>query len=161
MDGSLIEGRLWQEKERLSGLIRSKRKAAEVGIKEMTDELSMYDQHPADLGSEIFEREKDTGILEMLENRLTQVNEALQRLKSGTYGVCLFCGNPIDPNRLRRLPSATLCLKCARNHQDRVGRPVEEEILDMHEIDAKGDQFDIAGYDFFDEFGLSESGEND
>ena len=158
---SLIEDRLRQEKERLLGLIRSKRKAAEVGIKEMTDELSMYDQHPADLGSEIFEREKDTGILEMLENRLTQVNEALQRLKSGAYGICQFCGNPIDLNRLQRLPSATLCLRCAKKHQDRVGRPVEEEILDMHEIDARGDQFEIAGYDFFDEFGLSESGEND
>ena len=37
---------------------------------------------------------------------------ALQRLRTGTYGTCDECSDPIAPERLRALPSATTCLAC-------------------------------------------------
>ncbi|HVF14709.1 MAG TPA: hypothetical protein VM942_08925, partial [Acidimicrobiales bacterium] len=49
-------------------------------------ELSSIDQHPADLGTETFEREKDVSIIEQVEAELADVEHALRRLDEGTYG---------------------------------------------------------------------------
>src|SRR5438876_408008 len=62
-------------------------------------ELSSNDQHPADIGSETFEREKDLSILEQVEAELADVEHALRRLEDGTYGICEACGQPIDEAR--------------------------------------------------------------
>jgi len=149
-----IEQQLLQKKLRLQKAIKRKSETASIPLSEMTDELSLYDQHSGDLGTETFEREKDAGIQEMLEAELALVDNALERMRTGEYGICVMCGRPIDPKRLERLPEADLCISCARKQRDRFIRPPEEEILDMHEIDAKGDQFEVAGYDLFDEYGL-------
>lgn len=143
-----------REKQRLQHAIKQKMESATTPLREMTDELSLYDQHSGDLGSETFEREKDQGLQEMLEAELTKVNDALTRFKNGRYGMCERCGQSIDPRRLERIPSTTLCISCARREKDRFIRPPEEEILNIHEIDAKGDQFEVAGYDLFDEYGI-------
>lgn len=83
---------------------------------ERATELSSYEDHPADLASETFEREKDLAIAESVESLLNQVNTALEKLERGTYGVCDACGRPIKRARLQALPFATLCLEC----QDRL-----------------------------------------
>ena len=68
--------------------------------------MSHYDQHPADQGSDTFEREKDLSILEQLEGELAEIEAALQRLDEGTYGVDEVTGEPIDPARLDAYPIA-------------------------------------------------------
>ena len=65
-----------------------------------------YDQHPADTGSDTFEREKDLAILEQLEGELAELQAALARIDAGTYGVDEVTGDPIDPARLEALPTA-------------------------------------------------------
>lgn len=47
-----------------------------------------------------------------LEIRLADINNALQKIKDGTFGVCENCHEPIDPKRLEIMPEAKLCLKC-------------------------------------------------
>jgi DnaK suppressor protein len=73
-------------------------------------ELSSIDQHPADLGTETFEREKDVSIIEQVEAELADVEHALRRLDEGTYGTCEACGKPIGDARLDAMPAARLCL---------------------------------------------------
>jgi len=73
-------------------------------------ELSGYDQHPADLGTETFEREKDVSIIERVEAELADVEHALRRIDDGSYGLCEACGKPIDAARLDAMPAARLCL---------------------------------------------------
>ncbi len=46
--------------------------------------------------------------------RLAQAEQALARLREGTYGVCQECGQAIDPERLEALPAAVLCVDCQR-----------------------------------------------
>ncbi len=75
------------------------------------NELSLSDQHPADLGSETFERTKDYGILESVRGELADVEHALRRLEAGTYGTCEACGRPIAPARLEAIPAARFCLE--------------------------------------------------
>jgi DnaK suppressor protein len=40
------------------------------------------------------------------------VEEALVRVKEGTYGICQECEEPISPKRLQALPWAKFCVRC-------------------------------------------------
>jgi len=93
-------------------------RAAHLDESERASELSSYDDHPADLASETFEREKDLAIGESVQHMLHKVINALEKLDRGTYGRCDACSKPIKKARLRALPFATLCLEC----QDRLER---------------------------------------
>lgn len=44
---------------------------------------------------------------------LESIERALARLEDGEYGVCARCGEPIAPSRLRALPTAEDCIRCA------------------------------------------------
>ena len=86
-------------------------------------ELSSIDQHPADIGTETFEREKDLSILEQVEAELADVEHALRRLEDGTYGSCEACGQPIDEARLEALPAARFCLNDQAAAEQELRRP--------------------------------------
>lgn len=47
-----------------------------------------------------------------LQDKVDAIGSALSRIADGTYGTCSSCGNPIEPQRLAILPTATLCLSC-------------------------------------------------
>jgi len=49
-----------------------------------------------------------------LEKRLKDVNDALERIKNGTYGFCVNNGEPIDEKRLKANPAASTCIN--HNH---------------------------------------------
>jgi RNA polymerase-binding transcription factor DksA len=98
--------RLNDEKVRVEGLIRNLKEELDEGEDDQLSELSDYDQHPADAGSETFEREKDASILEHLEAELEELQAALERIDAGTYGVDEVTGEPIAPERLEAVPTA-------------------------------------------------------
>ena len=62
------------------------------------------------------ETEQDE-MLEALESsaiaEVTEIRAALRRLRDGTYGACITCGDHIADARLVALPYATRCIKCA------------------------------------------------
>lgn len=122
---------------------------AEAGLGESmadsVEELSSYDNHPADLGSEMFERSKDLALRDNLQIQLVKINDALQAIDAGTYGKCSECGNPISEERLTAMPSTTLCLECKAKEEllDQQPRPVEEEVIEL--------PFGKHGYDLEDE----------
>jgi RNA polymerase-binding transcription factor DksA len=103
-DAQHARERLEAEQGRVEGLIRSVR--GDGGENDETSELAHYDQHPADMGSETFEREKDLSILEQLEAELAEIQAALRRIDEGTYGVDEVTGDPIPPERLEAVPTA-------------------------------------------------------
>jgi DnaK suppressor protein len=122
MDSDLARQRLAAEKERLAG-VRSTFDDEHLGEEsesESTGELSSYDQHQADMGTETFEREKDLSILEQVEAELADIDHALRRLDEGTYGTCEIDGKPIPEERLEAMPAARLCLE----HQAEAEREV-------------------------------------
>lgn len=48
---------------------------------------------------------------------LTAIEEALQRIDKGTYGVCRDCGNPIAEARLKAIPWTRVCITCKEKQQ--------------------------------------------
>jgi len=54
-------------------------------------------------------------------NQLRLVEEALDRLDTGDYGICLSCDEPIADKRLRAIPWARYCVTC----QDLAGLELE------------------------------------
>ena len=49
---------------------------------------------------------------EMEEKEIHLIEEALQRMAQGTYGICLDCGEKIAIERLKALPYARYCIRC-------------------------------------------------
>ena len=41
-----------------------------------------------------------------------KLNEALERIEDGTFGICEMCGNQISEKRLMARPVTTLCIEC-------------------------------------------------
>jgi RNA polymerase-binding protein DksA len=48
------------------------------------------------------------------QNMLEEVERAISRIERGTYGLCERCGEVIPEERLVAMPSAALCIECAR-----------------------------------------------
>jgi RNA polymerase-binding transcription factor DksA len=83
-------------------------------IEEIKSELRS--RPSADFEEQATEGEGDE-VLEGLENsglsEIAQIHAALDRMKTGEYGECLTCGEPIGEKRLEAIPYATQCIKCA------------------------------------------------
>ena len=82
-------------------------------------ETNVVDQHPADVATETADRELDLSRVAMFEARLRQIDDAFHRLKQGTYGICLDCGQSIPDERLRLVPDTPSCVKDAQRAQAR------------------------------------------
>lgn len=60
----------------------------------------------------------DFALMEMESETLHQIDEAIQRLDEGTYGVCSDCDEKISEARLKALPFATVCRDCQAQRED-------------------------------------------
>lgn len=97
-------------------------------------ELSLADNHPADVGTEVYERSRDVATRDRLISRIGAIDNALERWEKGEYGICEHCGKEIPMERLETIPYTTVCTQCSRieekEEQHSLYRePVENEIL--------------------------------
>lgn len=76
-----------------------------------------YSFHMADVGSDSNEREKSFLVASIEGNILTDLEDALERINNGSYGICAICDEPIHPKRLEAIPYAKLCLNCKANEE--------------------------------------------
>lgn len=106
-----IRGRLAERRRELEQIKRAAQPPTADQVDGPSDELSVPDQHPADVASELLERSVDFSVLEMTEAALKEVEAALRRLEKGKYGICEVCGEPIDEARLEILPEARYCVE--------------------------------------------------
>jgi len=103
---------LESERTRLQSILDSLRQeTANVTSDGETFSEGAADQHPADMGTETFELEKDLSIQNNIEAELADVEWAKKRLDEGTYGVCDACGRKIAKARLEAMPAARFCVK--------------------------------------------------
>lgn len=113
-------------------------------------ELSSYDNHPADIATETFERGKDLALREVQANLLQAVDSALDRIDDGSFGYCTVCGRGIPEERLQAVPYATSCVQCQRAQEDATRpRPIEESLVNqmLRESFKDNDPKDSIGFD--------------
>ena len=115
IDTSHFREELEQHRERLLATI-AHHDIGGSSLSEETGELlsSTADNHLADMASETYNRELDEGLEDDARGRLREVDEALARIESGSYGTCRVCGKEIAAERLEVLPWTTLCIDDAR-----------------------------------------------
>ncbi|WP_254639592.1 TraR/DksA C4-type zinc finger protein [Cohnella sp. GbtcB17] len=97
--------------------------------RDATGELSGIDNHPADAGTETFERAKDIALLEREALTLEKVEAAIRRMETGEYGICEACGKFIPAERLLAMPTAVYCVEHEPVQAEKEGRPAEELFL--------------------------------
>ncbi len=84
---------------------------------EASGDVSSMPTHMADLGTDNFEQEFTLNLIQSEQVTLRDIDEALERIESGQYGLCETCGKPIATTRLKALPHARLCLDCKRREE--------------------------------------------
>ena len=126
----LIETLKTQKKESIES-------AAELITGDMRDSLgedSLVDNHPADIGTEVYQRSRDIAAHDRLMHRVEAIDAALKRYEKGEYGICEHCGKKIPYERLELIPYTTVCTNCSREEEKEEQhslwrQPVENEVL--------------------------------
>lgn len=96
---------LLKEREQIVGEVKqtyvSSQELGQDGIQDIGDEAA-----------NIYNKQILLSLNENERMRLQEVDEALDRIKGGTYGTCEECGEPINPKRLEVRPVAKHCVAC-------------------------------------------------
>jgi len=122
VDYSQLYERLRAEQERLRSELQQL-KAEEKSADEQREGSPFGKREES--ATEVFEREKRLTLEKRLTSALAEVEHALRKYETGTYGLCDVCGRAIEPARLEALPQANLCLECkARQTKNIRGRLV-------------------------------------
>lgn len=75
-----------------------------MNLQDSAGDLSNMPTHLADIGSDNFEHEFTLELLESERDLLREIDEALDRIDDGTFGICLGTGEPISMARLKARP---------------------------------------------------------
>ena len=111
-----VDDRLEQRAKELESLRATEMDTAFGGDqRDMTGELTVADQHPADVADFTFQRELQLTTSAILEREKQQVEDAQRAREQGTYGICTECGQQISAERLEARPEATTCVDCQRS----------------------------------------------
>lgn len=89
-------------------------------IKDASGENSSYTFHMADQGTDNMEREKAYYFATREGRLLYHVDQALDRIEDGSYGLCHECSQPISAARLEAVPHARLCINCKMKEENGV-----------------------------------------
>jgi DnaK suppressor protein len=96
---------LLKEREQILGEVRqiyeSSKEMGQDGIQDIADEAA-----------NIYNKQILLSLNENERTRLQEVDEALDRIANGTYGICEECGEPIGLKRLEVRPVAKYCVPC-------------------------------------------------
>lgn len=80
-------------------------------------DLSMMPIHMADIGTDNYEQEFTLGLIANEREMVKEIDEALQRIENGTYGICEATHKPITKARLHAKPWARYCLEYKQSQE--------------------------------------------
>lgn len=115
-------------KQQLETLHRTlKQRDAELRAEIREELLRSDDEHYIDLAGRVHDAE-DESVADLLINvnlsiidahlgELREVEQALQRIESGEYGICVDCGQAIMHERLAAAPTTRRCVECQARHE--------------------------------------------
>lgn len=125
--------KLFEEKKKLLKTLNNMTNMEEYGsMDNYYNELSHYDNHPADVGTEVFMREQDEGFKNNLKHTLREIDSSLVDIRNARYGVCQNCGKKIHEARLEIIPYLKTCLECSEQLKSGIDNIVYESLDDEY-----------------------------
>ncbi|MFA6322843.1 MAG: TraR/DksA C4-type zinc finger protein [Candidatus Buchananbacteria bacterium] len=110
----IIKNNLTAEKEKLENELKGfthKDEAINDNFKSDWPEYGSSDEENA---AEVSEYGDRLSIEHTLEEQLRDVKTALANIEAGKYGICKYCGNPIEEKRLLARPASSSCVECKK-----------------------------------------------
>lgn len=116
-----------EEKQKLQNLLLKEKEAIEAELAKFTDKDEMIEGNykarfpkvadasdtTDERAQDVSEYERERAVEQNLELRLKEIAETLEKIKSGSYGLCSNCNSPIEKARLKAMPIVTSCFNCA------------------------------------------------
>ena len=103
-------------REAREALLRKRHRLVDLRGEVQSEERGLRQERSADW----VDLASDQGAAQLLDDlterelgEIAEIDAALARIERGTYGVCLACGSPVEPGRLKAIPEVRLCLGCS------------------------------------------------
>jgi DnaK suppressor protein len=111
-------------------LLLNKREEAQTQIDILEDRITNLDEaddadsssfthHLGDVGSEVEEDEMNFQLLERTKKYVNEINDALERIENGTYGICEATGKPIEKGRMDAVPHTRFSMEAKEKGLDK------------------------------------------
>lgn len=104
----LLEAERQQAFRRLEGLTNDFNEVVTAARDSNAD-----DEHDPEGATIAFERSQVAALVKQVKRHLIEIEEAIQRLEAGAYGICDQCGQLIAKARLEARPASSTCISCA------------------------------------------------
>ena len=108
---------LKKKAELLKGIQHITDDTLKTSQRDAAGDLSAYSLHMADVASDNYEREFSLGLADTEQKLLNRINEALEKIDDGTFGLCELCEKKIAKARLKIVPYAELCVPCQEKQE--------------------------------------------
>lgn len=115
---NFLKAKLLEKRRELLARLRADADPDNLGETDPGDDL-------LDRALDSSERETSYKIVEIESSAVEQIDDAIARIESGSYGVCEVCGEAIPPARLKAMPSATMCIQC-KSEEEQYARPGQD-----------------------------------
>ena len=109
--------------------LASLRQILEARLKEATSSKAWGDSlhihqvaDPIDMTQEAAGRDVAVQMLDRESSLVRHLRLAIDRIKDGSYGICLQCEEEIAPRRLKAIPWAELCIRCQEQAENSVSQ---------------------------------------
>jgi len=116
-DGKLTQSQLKKFKalllEKRNELLGNVSYMEKDALYEDRSDLSSMPIHMADLGTDSYEQEFTLELMDSERKLIAEIDQALDRIEDGTFGICQVNGEPIPKPRLEAIPWARCCVACA------------------------------------------------
>lgn len=124
LDEGFVEAqraRLREEREELLRVVRG----MEEDQRERAEAEGDFTEHDSgDMSASMFNREMDATVAQQAEDRLKEVERALEKVEDGTYGLSDESGEPIPRGRLEAVPEARFTVEEQRRREGERRPPV-------------------------------------
>jgi len=116
------------ELNEFKALLLTRKKVLQGDVKTLEDEackkgsdaagdLSTLPMHLADLGTDSHEQDISLWLMENESDEIHEIQEAFERIKDGSFGLCETCRKKIPKERLRAIPYTRLCVSCKKKEE--------------------------------------------
>lgn len=109
-----IKKNLEAEKKRLETELGSFTKKDDVIKDNYQSEFPAFGDDEDENAAEVAEYGDRLSLEHALETQLRDVNKALESIEKGKYGICKYCSQPIEEQRLLARPTSSSCVECKK-----------------------------------------------